>query len=122
MGFLATGSTRKQYTGVQARTVMLKLIGTHVLDMMKEDVHISIVAIRRLFNFIRLFLYFMKNDAQIEKDMDVLLDAFIKDPASRHKNTCKNMLDYQIMSVMCACAKFNREDFLKSYCEEQLDR
>ena len=94
MSFLTCGSTRKTFNGVQARTFMLKLIGTHVVDMMKENKHISIVAIRRLFNFIRLFLYFMKKDPSIEKEMNALVNAFINDPATRHKDTCKNMLDY----------------------------
>jgi hypothetical protein len=35
--------------------VMPKLLTTHLVDMVSENTHVSLLAIRRLFNFIRLF-------------------------------------------------------------------
>lgn len=120
MSFLCTGSTRKPYTGEQAMLVMLKLIGTHIVELMNGEKHISILAIRRLFNFLRLFIYFMKKDASIEKAIEEKLKAFISDPKARHKDNCKNMLDYQIMNSICST--IDKEAFKKCYVEEQLDR
>jgi hypothetical protein len=45
--------------------IMPKLMVTHILDMMKENRHASIIAIRRLMNFIRLFRYFIEKDERI---------------------------------------------------------
>lgn len=65
LNFICNGDSSKPYNHEQAQKVMLKLIGTHIIDMMKENRHISIVAIRRVFNFIRLFLNIMKKDAKV---------------------------------------------------------
>ena len=45
--------------------MMSKLIMTHIVDLTKENRHISIVALRRLINFIRLFLYLIEKDPSI---------------------------------------------------------
>ena len=65
VNFVSNGSTRIPVNSNQALTFMLKLIGTHIVDMMKENRHCSIVAIRRLFNFMRLLQYLMDKDPQI---------------------------------------------------------
>lgn len=65
MSFCSNGSTRKEHNAEQALHFMLKLIGTHVVSLMREDVHTSILAIRRLFNFFRILFYFMKKHPQI---------------------------------------------------------
>ena len=53
--FLTKGSTTKEFTPDMVLEVMPKLIITHLVDMVDEKKHISIAAIRRLVNFIRLF-------------------------------------------------------------------
>jgi hypothetical protein len=70
MNFISNGSSRKQYTPQQIVEFMPKLIKTHIVDMMKENRHTSILAIRRLFNFIRLFLYFIDKDPKIAENIE----------------------------------------------------
>ena len=53
--FLTKGSTKKDLTPEMVIEVMPKLIITHLVDMINEKNHVSITAIRRLVNFIRLF-------------------------------------------------------------------
>jgi hypothetical protein len=56
---------------------MTKLITTHIVDITKQNRFISIVAIRRLINFIRLFLYLIEKDPSIQEKMDAKLTDFI---------------------------------------------
>lgn len=65
MSFIANGSVKKGYTHENVIEIMPKLMITHILDMMKENRHTSIIAIRRLMNFIRLFRYFIEKDEKI---------------------------------------------------------
>jgi len=95
---------------------MQKLIGTHIIDMMKENRHVSIIAIRRVFNFIRILLYLMSKNGNIEKQLDAELNSFISEPANRHKDICKALLDYQVLAVISG--KINYTKFLKLYCDE----
>ena len=57
--------------------MMTKLITTHIDDITKQNRFISIVAIRRLVNFIRLFLYLIEKDPSIHEKMDAKLTDFI---------------------------------------------
>ena len=116
LSFLTNGSTKKPFTGEQAMTIMLKLIGTHIVDMMKENRHVSIIAIRRVFNFIRLFIYLISKDDSIQKLMHNKVDQFMASSENRHKNICQNLLDFQIMAIMSGKIKF--EEFVKIYCDE----
>ena len=50
--------------------VMPPLILTHVLEMIQEYKHISILALRRLVNFIRLFRLLLDLYPDVEKQMD----------------------------------------------------
>jgi hypothetical protein len=120
MSFCTIGSTRRPFTGEQAFRFMIKLIGTHIVDMMKENKHMSIVAIRRLFNFIRLLQYFIQKYPEIQEQIEDSLNAFMNDPDTRHKKICKNLLDYQILAIMSK--KVIYQEFVKHYCDEQLDR
>lgn len=65
LSFIANGSTSKPYNHESVLEVMPKLISTHIIDMMKENRHISIIAIRRVFNFIRLFAHLVSKDDKI---------------------------------------------------------
>jgi hypothetical protein len=53
--FISNGSKHKGFTYENVLEFMPRLLMTHVVDLMKENRHISIIAIRRLFNFIRIF-------------------------------------------------------------------
>lgn len=59
MSFISKGSIKKPYTSACVLEIMPKLISTHIIDMMKENRHLSIIAIRRLMNFIRIFKWFI---------------------------------------------------------------
>jgi len=53
--FLTKGSTSKDLTADMVVEIMPKLIITHMVELASEDKHMSILAIRRLVNFVRLF-------------------------------------------------------------------
>ena len=120
MNFLSNGSTRKNHTAEQAMHFMLKLIGTHVVDILSESRHTSIVAIRRLFNFFRLFFYFLEKHPQIQESIETKILEFVSNPEKRHKDTCKNLLDYQIMALLSKKVDYTK--FKEAYCDELLDR
>lgn len=86
---------------------MVKLIGTHIVDLMKEEKHVSIVAIRRLLNFFRLFFYFIKRNPEIQDVIESKIETFVKNPESRHKSICKNLLDYQIFALLSKKVDYN---------------
>lgn len=94
MNFMITGSTRRDCDGEQIAHFMIKLIGTHIANLMKENLHISIMAIRRLFNFFRLLFYFMDKDPAIRAKIEKDVKGFVTNPDNRTKNVCKNLLDY----------------------------
>ena len=56
---------------------MPKLMMTHIVDMRKENRHVSIIAIRRLFNFIRIFSYLIEKDPKLEEIMSSKIESFI---------------------------------------------
>jgi hypothetical protein len=82
--------------------MMTKLITTHIVDITKENRFISIVAIRRLINFIRLFLYLIEKDPSIQEKMDATLTGFINDPNKRLKddNACPSLGDILVFVTM----------------------
>jgi len=116
INFVTNGSTRQPVTSEQALKFMTKLIGTHIIDLMKENRHVSILAIRRLFNFIRLLLFLMQKDGNIEKDLDSQLGSFMTDAKCRHKDVCKALLDYQVLALVSN--KVNKAEFMQLYCDE----
>jgi hypothetical protein len=65
MSFIANGTVSKGFTADNVLEIMPKLIHTHVCDMMKENRHTSIIAIRRLMNFIRIFQWLIEKDPTI---------------------------------------------------------
>lgn len=85
ISFLANGVANKGFNHENVLEIMPKLIITHVVDMMKENRHISIVAIRRLFNFIRIFHYLASRDEKIQQMMNKKLETFLSDPDMRLK-------------------------------------
>lgn len=93
LSFIANGSTTKPYDHKSVMEVMPKLISTHIIDLMKENKHISIIAIRRVFNFIRLFAHLVSKDDKILHDLDSRLGTFVSDPGMRNKENCKILLD-----------------------------
>jgi hypothetical protein len=55
IAFITNGSHHKEYTLKNVLELLPSLINTHVVDMMKDNRHVSILAVRRIINFIRVF-------------------------------------------------------------------
>jgi transketolase C-terminal domain/subunit len=70
MAYICSGSTRKPFKSSMILEVMPKLIITHVADLIQEFRHVSILAIRRLVNFIRLFRLLLELHPEVEKEVD----------------------------------------------------
>jgi len=76
--FLTKKDTRKDFTADMVIEVMPKLITTHLVDMVSDNKHISQLAIRRLFNFIRLFRLLISLKPEVEGIVDEKLKTFIE--------------------------------------------
>lgn len=119
MSFIANGKVSKGYTTESVLEIMPKLIHTHVCDMMKENRHVSIIAIRRLMNFIRLFQWFIEKDEKIQKVIDETIEHFKKDPERRNKyakTPFTNLGDIQVLATMSKKYKFS--DIVTEYSDE----
>jgi hypothetical protein len=92
------------------------LIITHVADLIQEVRHSSVLAIRRLINFIRLFRLLIDLYPEIGVEIDAKIEAFIKDPASRHKDTLSSLGD--LMAYVSVSEKYTFKDILPIYLEE----
>eukprot|EP00347_Sterkiella_histriomuscorum_P023864 403333121 len=120
MSYICSGSTRKAFKPSMIMEVMPKLIITHVADLIQEFRHVSILAIRRLVNFIRLFRLLLELYPEVEKEMDDKIEAFIKNPEKRHKDFTGSLGD--LLAMVTVSSKFKIEDILSAYLEEQMDR
>jgi hypothetical protein len=122
MSYLSKGNHNKAFDHEDVLEFMPKLIMTHVVDMMNEKRHTSVLAIRRLVNYIRIFQYFIDLDPKISEVMEAKLEEFINDPSKRIKldNVLPNLGNIMIYTLMSK--KFKFSDIIEAYLEEQLDR
>ena len=100
--------------------VMPKLIITHLVDMLQEKNHISITAIRRLVNFVRLFRMLIELKPEVSKTINERLKTFIDNPDKRIKDHCSALGD--LLTFITVSDGMNIGELLDSYLEEQLDR
>lgn len=101
--------------------VMPKLMITAFVDIVSgEKHHMSLVAIRRIFNFIRLFHLLFELQPDSEKQVDEKIKVFKEQKDKRVKDHCSSLGD--ILSYAIVSNKFSMEDILDAYLEEQLDR
>jgi len=77
MCFISTGSTRKPFKPAMISELLPKLIITHVADLIQEIRHSSILAIRRLINFIRLFRMLIELYPEAGTEIDGKIEGFI---------------------------------------------
>lgn len=96
--------------------LMPKLIITHVADLIQEMRHSSILAIRRLINFIRLFRMLIELYPEAGTEIDAKIEGFIKDGANRHKDKLGSLGD--LLSFVSVSSKYNFSDILPFYLEE----
>lgn len=120
INFLTRGSSRLEYTAEKALNFLLKLIGAHVLDVIKETVHPSVLVIRRLFNFLRLMIYLIEKHPRIQDTIEQKVGDFMKDEVNRHKDNCPNLLDILIMVLFSQ--KVDYQSFKQIYFHEQVQR
>jgi hypothetical protein len=100
--------------------VMPKLIITHLVDMVDEKKHISIQAIRRLLNYIRLFKLLIELSPEVAKMIDEKLQAFHEEPEKRVKDHQSSLGD--ILAFLTVTQNFKLSQLLDAYLGEQLDR
>ena len=86
MSFISAGSTRKPFKPSMILEIFPKLIISHVADLIQEFKHISILALRRLVNFLRLFRLLLDLYPEVIEEADSKIEKFIKDPEFRHKD------------------------------------
>lgn len=120
MLFMSAKSTRKDFNEEMVLEVMPKLMITHVSNLIKEFTHISIVAIRRLINFIRLFHLCIELYPEIGKKIDEKIEEFLADPNKRHKDHCTSLGDF--LSYITISKKYKFADIQEAYLGEQMDR
>jgi len=120
MCFISTGSTRKQFKPQMIMEMMPKLIIAHVSDLIQEVRHVSILAIRRLMNFIRLFRLLIEKYPEISEEIDRKIESFIKEPEKRHKDHTSSLGD--LLSYVSISQKYTIDDVMPLYLEEQMDR
>lgn len=68
--FMTRGTTKTEFKPLMALAVFPKLIVTHLVQLADDTKHHSIIAIRRLFNFIRAFSMLLELHPEIEAEMD----------------------------------------------------
>ena len=100
--------------------IMPKLIITHMVDMANERKHISILALRRLVNFIRLFRLAIELVPGVQAAINEKLRMFKEDESKRVKDFTPSLGD--ILAISIVSDQFSMMDLLEGYLEEQLDR
>ena len=120
MCYMSKGSTRKDFNESMVLEIMPKLIITHMVDLVCENKHCSIIAIRRLVNFFRLFRILIDLCPSVQEQINENLKQFISDPAKRVKDFTPSLGD--LLSIIVMSDKFKMADLLNHYLEEQLDR
>lgn len=118
--FLTDRSTRKEFRPEMVLEVIPKMLVQHLVDLCDLTRTVSIVAIRRLVNFMRLFRLLMKMYPEVEKTIDEQLEKFIKNPELRVKDHFSSLGDLLVFSIISN--KFTFKDLVDCYLEEQLDR
>ena len=114
--FIAKGSTTKELTPEMVLEVMPKLIITHMVEMANERKHVSILALRRLINFIRLFRLAIELVPGVMEIINEKLRMFKEEEPKRVKDYTPSLGDVLAMSMVSD--KFTMMDLLQGYLEE----
>jgi len=111
--FITQGSTKKDFKPEMVIEVLPKLIITHLVDLVDAKKSISIVAIRRLFSFFRLFRLLMALHPEVEKTIDADLEKFVNSPDLRIKDHFPSLGDLLTYSIISK--KYNFVDIIDGY-------
>lgn len=120
LSFICAGSTRKAFKPSMIIEVMPKIILTHVAELIQEFRHVSILAIRRLVNFIRLFRLLLELHPEAEVEVDARIENFLSNKEKRHKDYCSSLGD--LLAMVTISSKYKIQDILNAYLDEQMDR
>ena len=118
--FMTKGSTQKDFESSMVLEIMPKLIITHMVEMANEKKHMSIAAIRRLINYIRLFRLLIELCPQVMGVINDKINTFITKPETRVKDHTASLGD--ILAMVAVSDRYSMKDLLDGYLEEQLDR
>ena len=95
---------------------MPKLVVTHLIQLVDDKKHHSIITIRRLINFLRVFTMLLAMYPDLKSSIDDRLTEFIEKPESRLKDKTPSLGDilvYQLISD-----RYKLSDVLDAYMEE----
>ncbi len=98
--FIAKGSTTKELTSDMILEIMPKLIITHMVEMANERKHISILAIRRLINIIRLFRLCIELVPGVMATINEKLRMFKEEEGKRVKDYTPSLGDILAISMV----------------------
>ena len=118
--FLTKGSTQRELTPEMVIEIMPKLLITHMVDLASDNKHLSILALRRLINFVRLFRLSMALVPGVADILDANIKQFKENVEKRHKDFTPSLGD--LLAFAIVSETYNIKDFLESYIQEQLDR
>ena len=100
--------------------ILPKLIITHMVEMANERKHVSILALRRLINFIRLFRLCIELVPGVQTTINEKLNMFKNEESKRVKDFTPSLGD--ILAFTMVSDEVGLMDILEAYLEEQLDR
>ena len=98
--FIAKGSTKVELCSNIVLEILPKLIITHMVELANDHKHVSILALRRLVNFIRLFRLCIEIVPDTQTVINEKLRAFKDDPGQRLKDFTPSLGDMLTFSVV----------------------
>lgn len=118
LAFICNGRAKNKVNEDQVLNLFYSLIMTHGVDMSDQSRHMSIVSLRRMFNFIRLAQLVMGKLPKMVELIDNKLETFIKDPSSRLKGKefTPNLGIIMIYAILSS--KYTVNDIIDAYLEE----
>ena len=90
--------------------IMPKLIITHLVSLAEEKQHCSIIAIRRLINFIRVFNLLLDMCPSLMVQVNLQIETFLKDVKQRHKDFTPSLGDLLVYVIVSD--KYKMSDIL----------
>ena len=120
LSFIAKGSSKSELKSDMVLEILPKLIITHMVEMANERKHVSILALRRLINFIRLFRLCIELVPVVLTTINEKLNMFKNEESKRVKDFTPSLGD--ILSFTMVSDEVGLMDILEPYLEEQLDR
>lgn len=96
--------------------IIPKLIITHMVDMANERKHVSILALRRLINFIRIFRLCIELVPGVQTTINEKLNMFKNEESKRVKDFTPSLGD--ILAFTMVSDEVSLMDILEAYLEE----